>query len=442
MELRDYQKRFISDVSLAHKAGHQGVIGMMPTGSGKTVCMARITKALADRSGKALIVVHRAELVTQTCKKLKLFGLPFGIIAAKFDNPNPSARIQVAMVMTISRRIDKGLKREFDYIIFDECHLAAAKSFLKIIARWPKARRLGLSATPWRLDGQGLNVVGSLLVKGPTITDLINLGSLVPFVTYSIPVVDLTGIKKVCGEYDHEEQAARYKRAHVIGDVIKHYFRLAKNRTTIVFASSVEHSQKLVEKFKEVGVRAEHIDGTTSDEDREAAVNRLKSGKTQVLCNYGCLTEGFDCERISAVIIARKTASSSLFRQMCGRGLRPHPPSDKKSCIILDHGGNAIDHGNIDYDYQFSLDGKKKNPSERICKVCKTCAAVCLLSAETCHVCGATFLTEKKERKIKQEDGELVALDSLFAPVEKKKKSNFRSRDSEVNSWLDQNGWG
>jgi DNA repair protein RadD len=443
INLRDYQIKFISNVSQSHKNGHQGVIGMMPTGAGKTICMARVAKAIADRTGRVLIVVHRDELVRQTCEKLSLFGLRFGFIAAKFGaNPNPDARIQVAMVQSLTRKIDKGvIKREFNYIIFDECHLAAAKSYKKIIDRWPTARRLGLSATPWRLDGQGLSSVGSEIVRGPTVTDLIDIGSLVNFITYSIPVVDLTGVKKIRGEYDIEEQSKRYKKAKVIGDVADHYIRLAKGKSAIVFASSIEHSMNMAAKFNELGFKCEHIDGETPADQRNLAVKRLANGKITILCNYGCLTEGFDCARVSCVIIARKTASSSLFRQMCGRGLRPHSESGKRTCIILDHGGNAIDHGNIDHEYDFSLDGKAKNPAERLCKTCKSCFAVCLLSASECHVCGQTFVVEHKEREVKQGEGDLVAIPGKFAPL-KKTFTSMKQRNELVSDWLNQNGWG
>lgn len=441
--LRDYQIKFISDVSASHKSGHQGIIGMMPTGAGKTVCMARVAKAIADRNGRVLIVVHRDELVRQTCEKLEMFGLKFGAIAAKLGiNPAPDARIQVAMVQSISRRIDSGaVKRDFNYIIFDEAHLAAAKSYQKIINRWPAARRLGLSATPWRLDGQGLAEVGSEVVRGPSINDLIALGSLVPFTTYSIPVVDFTGVKKVRGEYDIEAQSKLYKRAKVIGDVADHYVRLAKGRSAIVFASSIDHSMNMAAKFNELGFKAEHIDGSTPDNERAAVIQRLDSGKTTIVCNYGCLTEGFDCARISVVIIARKTASSALFRQMCGRGLRPHHASGKENCIILDHGGNAIDHGNIDYDYEFTLDGRQKSPVVRLCKTCQSCFAVCEINSTACHVCGESFIVEHKERKVKEGEGELVAIQSKFAPI-KKTFTSMKQRNELVGDWLAKNGWG
>lgn len=449
--LRNYQIKFISDISAAHKNGHIGVIGQMPTGAGKTICLSRIAKALSDRNGKILIVVHRDELVRQTCRKLKIFGLQHGVIASGLGkNRNPTARIQVAMVQTISRKIEAGILTEYNYVIFDEAHLAAAKSYMKIIQRWPNARRLGLSATPWRLDGQGLGVVGSVVVKGPTINDLINEGSLVPFITYSIPVANLDGAKIVRGEYDTGEI---YQKATVVGDVVDHYKKrcvdkaTGKGRSCIVFASGITHSKKLRDKFLEQGFTCEHIDGSTPTETRVAVLKRLDSGETTIVCNYGCLTEGFDSPIVSAIVIARKTASSGLFRQMCGRGLRPNSAAGKVNCIIHDHGGNAIDHGNLDYEVAFSLSGKEKATIERLCKTCKDCAAVCDLNAKECHVCGESFLTDAKERKVKEAQGELVAIASKMAPVVKekpKRQSGFtaKNRAASTEEWLSRNGWG
>lgn len=483
--LRDYQIKFIADISAAHKGdalrgfseAHQGIIGQMPTGAGKTICMARIAKALADRNGKVLIVVHRDELVRQTCGKLKMFGLKYGTIAAGLGkNKHPDAQIQVAMVQTVSRKIEKGLLTEFHYLIFDEAHLAAAKSYIKIIHRWPKARRLGLSATPWRLDGQGLSVVGSVVVRGPTIGHLIETGSLVPFTTYSIPVVDLSAIKKVRGEYDIESQGTLYKKAQVVGDVVGHYLRLCRlpddddldddleldedndlfvkqerkkrYRSGIYFSANIEHSLKLRDKFLEAGISAEHIDGYTPTEERLAVLKRQELGITLIVCNYGCLTEGFDQPIVSVIGIARKTASSALFKQMCGRGLRPHKESGKFNCIILDHGGNALDHGNLDYDFEFSLDGKQKlAAAARLCKTCDNCSAICELSAEICHVCGESFLVKGKVRVIKEAQGELVPIVSGAAPLNEKKKKkekilSVKQRKETVEGWLEKNNWG
>ena len=449
MILRPYQIRFIKDVSASHQAGNHGVIGQMPTGSGKTVCMSRIAKAFSDRGGRVLIVVHRDELVKQTCKKLEAFDLQFGIIASGLGkNPNQKARIQVSMVQTLSRRITANkITSDYNYIIFDECHLAAAKSYQTIMNRWPNAKRLGLSATPWRLDGQGLALLGSAIVKGPTIVELIDEGSLVPFITYSLPVIDFSKLKIVRGEYDAEAQSTLFKKAGVVGDVVDHYFRLANHRSGIVFASSVDHSLRIRDKFIASGVVAEHIDGNTPTELRDAVLKRLDSGQTTIVCNYGCLTEGFDSPRVSVIIIARKTASSALFRQMGGRGLRLFP--GKTNCFILDHGGNAIDHGNLDWEFQYSLEGRQKGaPQPRLAKTCPTCCAVCDLNAEKCHVCGESFLSDGKGRDVKESDGTLVAIPSGLGPVNvvkpEKKHNNYMSKEnakSRTEDWLNRKGF-
>jgi superfamily II DNA or RNA helicase len=459
--LRDYQIRFISDISKAHKDGHDGIIGQMPTGSGKTVCFARIAKAFSEHGGRVLIVVHRDELIDQTCKKLDFFGLEYGIIAAKKGkNKKPLAKIQVGMVQTLARRLEKlknlnagKLTVKFHYIIFDEAHLSASASYRKIIEFYPNAKRLGLSATPWRLDGQGLKHIGTTIVKGPSVKQLVESGSLVPFTMFAVPVADLSGIKIIRGDYDPIEQSARFKKANVVGDVIKHFSRLCKlsdtrYRSTIGFFTSIEHSKRVCDKFNEVGIIAEHIDGETPKEDRKKVLDNLALGKTTVVCNYGCLTEGFDCERVSCIIVCRKTKSAALFRQMCGRGLRTHNHSGKRDCVIIDHGMNGINHGNLDYEYPFSLEGKKRTGSgERLAKICKQCSAYCEINAEECHVCGYSFvITEQKERKIKEIEAELAMLPSGFSPATSetsiKKFHNRRLSSDDFNDWFNDNGFG
>ncbi len=422
MILRDYQVKFLAGISEAHKNGHQGVVGEMPTGAGKTVCMARIVRSIAERSGKALIVVHRSELLHQTIDKLKLFGVPFGVISSKSENPRPNAPVQVAMVQTLARRIKRGVIGEwvFHYIILDEAHLAAANSY-KIITDWqPKARRLGLSATPWRLDGRGLSDVGTAIVKGPTVQELIDLGSLVKFTTYSPAIADLSRVKKnFSGEYDLEQQAEEYKKADVIGDVIRHYKLLANGQPFIAFCSTVEHSMLTRDRFVEIGLRVEHIDGETKPDRRNLIIAKLNAGIIDGVTNCGCLTEGFDCPRVSCVMVIRKTASSALWRQMGGRCLRPF--NGKLYATILDFGNNAENHGNFGHIYQYALDGKPKKPSERLCRTCPRCSAVCAISQLVCHVCSYDFtFVDKKERTIVEVDGELVPIDFDSAPVEKK----------------------
>jgi DNA repair protein RadD len=450
MILRDYQVKFLSNISKAHKEGHQGVIGEMPTGAGKTVCMARIARSIAERSGNALIVVHRAELLSQTADKLTLFGVPFGVIHAKSENPRPNAPVQIAMVQTLARRIkaNKHFDFNFHYIIFDECHLAAAASYVAIINRWPNARRLGLSATPYRLDGRGLSEVGTIVVKGPSVQELIDIGSLVPFTTYSPIVADLSRVKKVAGEYDLSQQADEYKKADVIGDVIKCYNNLANGRPFIAFCATVEHSILTKDRFCDEGLRVEHIDGTTPLDERNLIIYKLNAGIIDGVTNCGCLTEGFDCPRVSCVMVIRKTASPALWRQMGGRCLRPF--KNKTNAVILDFGANAENHGNFGYIQQYTLEGSPKKSGEKLCRICPKCAGVCAITQLVCHVCSYDFtFVDSKERTVIEVDGELSAIEFDMAPVEVKPKSTDKSkfmpkakRDRIVNDFLDTFGIG
>ena len=407
MNLRDYQIIFVRRILLAHQAGEQGIIGDLPTGAGKTVCFSRLSQVLINQNQKVLIIVHRAELVRQTASKLKKFGLKFGVIAANFP-PNSKANIQIGMVQSVSRRISSGkLNHVFDYIIFDEAHLGAANSYKKIIRAFPLARRLGVTATPFRLDGIGLTEIGRIVIKGPSISELVRLGHLCPFKTFSVEVADLSKVEIVKGEYDTATQSAILNRPNVTGDVVDHYFRLAEGRPAIFFCSGIKHSKSIVTEFKDRGVTAVHIDGEMDPDLRNSAIKAFNRGEIQVLSNYGCLTEGLDCPRASYIGIVRKTKSPALFRQMGGRGLRLFEGKDY--CIIMDHAGNTLEHGPLHYEYPYSIDGVKKRKnqtSSRICKECPSCMVIVNLTDTICHECGHSFAVEEKE--IKQKEGELV----------------------------------
>lgn len=414
MKLRPYQIDFVKSILQEYSNGVHGVIGEMPTGSGKTICMSRLAKWFVSRDRNVLILVHRDELVKQTSSKLAAMGVPHGIVASKMHNPDARAMVQVAMVQTIVRRLDR-IKRDFGLIIVDEAHLGAAKSYLSIIERWPEAFRLGLSATPYRTDKKGLSVIGTSLIKGPSIRDLISAGSLVKFRTIGVDIASLAGLKIINGEYDRESQSKILSRPHVVGKVVENYKLYANGRSALVFAASREHSKRLYLEFRNQNIRAYHIDGETPYEIREKAIRMLEQGKIKVLCNYGCLTEGFDSTIVSAIIVARKTASPALWKQMVGRGMRTHP--GKENCMIIDHGGNSLEHGNVDWDHQYSIfSSPKKRSREVLCKVCKNCATVIALNEPVCPECKFSYEAAQNERKIIEADGDLVEI-TESAPV-------------------------
>lgn len=405
MHLRPYQSAAIAAVANGYAAGFRGVMLVMPTGAGKTVVFTR----LAQETGRILIVVPRIELVAQTRYKLWRYGVRHGVIAAGSRDVDSGARVQVAMAQTLVRRA--ALVLDFDLVILDECHLAASDTYRKILTRCGNARILAVTATPFRLDGQGFGHFASALVCGPSVADLTALGSLVPAITYSVPTVDLSNLTRSKGEFD----AGAFETG-ITGDVVAHYQRLAQARQAIVFAASVKHADKLRAEFVAAGIAAATVTGETPSHDRAILLQLLHNGTLQVICNYGVLTEGFDCPPVSAIVIARATTSCALWIQMAGRGLRPSV--GKANCILLDHGGNACRHGGIEYEREYSLQGAKvKAPNEgTLAKVCTLCAAVMPVTAKVCPVCGLVPAVEPRPEP-KRRAGELQAMAAGTAPV-------------------------
>jgi DNA repair protein RadD len=180
------------------------------------------------------------------------------------------------------------------------------------------------------------------------------------------------------------------------------------------------------------GVRAEHLDGSTPQDEREAILARLASGEPEVVCNCAVLTEGFDCPDIGAIVLARPTRSLLLFRQMIGRGLRPAP--DKADCIILDHSGGVHKHGRPDDDIRWTLETDKKaeNAAHKARKAkvagadpfieCEGCGQI-RMRGMACDACG--YEPPKYSRDVETIDGELVELGTRHKGPSETEMRNF-----------------
>ena len=420
MRLRPYQERWLNDIREAHKEGHQGVIGQMPTGGGKTVAgIGEPCKRILARGGSVLLLVHRDELVKQTADKLNKFGLPYGIIAAKWGrNPAPTAPIQIAMVQTLRNRETAAPS----YIIVDECHLAAAKTYVDIFDRFPNTMRLGLTATPCRMDGVGFERLATALVTGPTVREMNEIwranpiSGLVPSECWSIPGVDLAAIQtNRHGEYDQRDAADHYEKQALIGSVVGEYIKHAKDRRGLVFCTSVSHSERVRDEFLAKGIRAAHIDGTTPKRERDQTLDDLNAGRVQVVTNCAVLIEGLDITGISAVSLAVPTGSLSKYLQMVGRASRPHPGKDK--FVVIDHGGCVLRHGTPDHEREWQIEGRKKKSREKgviMSLVCGECYFSNPPDEECCLQCGEEL---RKPRELNEKAGDLVKVEGTMAPM-------------------------
>jgi DNA repair protein RadD len=406
MQLRDYQQQAIDNLRAAYRNGARAPLLVGPTGMGKTVIIAAILQGIAARGRSAMVLVHRRELIAQTADKLRLAGVQHGIIAAGL--PTTDHPIQVASVQTLTRRLGQ-LATAPDLIVIDEAHHATAGRWKRVMDHWPGALRLGVTATPMRLDGRGLSAAFDRLVLGPSVANLMNAGFLCPARIYAPPVMaDLTGLKRRAGDYATDQAAAAMDRFSVTGDAIAHYQRLAAGQQGIAFCCSIAHAEHVAASFNAANISAGTLLGETRDRDQ--LVQRFAAGELQVLVTVDVVSEGFDIPAAGCAILLRPTQSLGLYLQQVGRVLRP--AVDKKLAIILDHVGNVHRHGFPDDPRDWSLNDRLRRtagagsaaPSVRTCPAC----FAAFKPAPLCPCCGAACAPTP--RKIRQQDGELKEL--------------------------------
>lgn len=394
VRLRPYQTRAIETLRAYVERGARRILLVAPTGAGKTVVAASIMEAGAARGEHVLFLAHRRELIQQTYRKLLDLGVcedDVGVIMASDRRRRPAALVQVASVDTLRARA----KPHADLVFVDEAHRAEARTYKAIAAAYPDAVHVGLTATPYRADGKGLGGSYDELILVASTRELIADGYLVEPRVLTVPASSLPDLSRVRvrgGDYDEKALGDAVNQRALVGNIVEHWLQHAAGVRTVVFAVSIAHSRHVVERFREAGVLAEHLDGGTPTADRDALLARLERGETRVVGSVGTLCEGWDMPSVKCAILARPTKSTGLYLQQAGRILRPW---EGIGALILDHAGCAVEHGLPQDDRVFALDGVEKagDPKRKPAraKTCPSCFAVLPLGTAVCPLC-ATLL--------------------------------------------------
>lgn len=350
------------------------------------------------------IFAHRRELLRQISKALDMFGVPHAILNAD-SRGMPRAPVIVGSIFTFINRMK--FAPEFDLLIVDEAHHAAiGTTWGKVINNFPKARVLGVTATPLRLDGQGLADSFDEMVVGPSVAELTAMGWLSPAEVYAPKnALDLRGLKVRGGDYVTSEIAAVMDKPSITGNAVEHYTRMAAGRSAVAFCCSIQHAEDVAAEFRAASITSEHIDGKMEAFERDAALRRFEKGETKVLTSCDLISEGFDMPSIEVAILLRPTKSLGLYMQQVGRAIRPAP--GKARTLVLDHAHNVAEHGFIDEPREWSLTAKERGKARARQDPISTCP-VCYSvhrPQPICPRCGYVYQTEG--RVVQQFDGQL-----------------------------------
>lgn len=430
--LRPYQLEGVEQIRSHLREGARRNVLCLPTGAGKTIVAAHIAQSALTLGSRTLFVAHRRELIRQPFCRFVASGIDpqqIGIIMAGVSvgpcsmfaptddastwtalaRRRPHAPIQIASIQTLSRRA----LPEADLIIIDEAHRTLSKSYLDLLAHYPNAVVLGLTATPTRTDRRGLNEAFQRLVVVAQYRDLVEIGALVAPKIWTVDnLPDVSRVKTKGDDYDPTQLDEAMNRQELVGDIVDHWKRRGNNAPTFAFAVSVSHSRRIAEQFAAAGIKAAHVDGSTPVAERDAIFAKLARGDLRVVSNCDLACEGTDVPCVKTIALARPTQSLRIHLQQCGRGSRPHESG--LPFVILDHAGNCIVHGEPQMDRAWTLEPQaKKKDTAPMSKRCPGCNSVVPVTTSICPECSFAFGVGgggAAEREITERAGELVEL--------------------------------
>ncbi len=339
--LRPYQQSAIDAVLAARRQGVRRQLVCLPTGAGKTVIFAELSR-LAKR--QVLVLAHREELLQQARDKIQRALGEAHVVALErgAERGAADAKVLVCSIRSLHERRLAAIvaRRNLGLVVYDECHHAAAADNLRVLGQLGVFEKewagtlLGFTATTQRGDGRGLDEVFERIVYSRTLPELIDDGYLVRLRGFRIRTsADLT---RVSGRGDFREdelgEAVDIEERNAL--VARSIQELGRDRRTIAFCVTVSHARNLARSLNALGVLAGVVHGAMPADRRAAVLAEFRAGLVQVLCNVAVLTEGFDDPGVSCVAMARPTRSEGLYAQCVGRGTRLHP--GKSDCLILD----------------------------------------------------------------------------------------------------------
>lgn len=343
---------------------------------------------------RTIILQHRDELVEQNEKTYRKVnpGARTSFYTADYKRWGDKGVPTFSMIQTLARGNNLATMPPADLMVIDEAHHCASDSYIKVIERAralnPKVMLLGVTATPHRGDSRNLRATFDNVADQITLGELIRDGHLVKprcFVIETGTRGELGGVRKLSADFDMQEVEAIMNKRPINDKIVEKWREHAGTRQTVVFASTIHHAKDLMAAFTEAGVSCGLVTGDMPDNDRRQVLNNYDKGRLQVLFNVAVLTEGWDHQPTSCIVLARPCSFKSTMIQMIGRGLRTvdperYPGVHKDDCIVLDFGYSLLTHRDLEQTLHIEND---QGP-----KTCPQCEASIPAVVNECPICG------------------------------------------------------
>ncbi len=333
------QQDALKQLRLSHELEQVAGVIIMPTGSGKT----RIAAVDSNRTGakRVLFLAHTHEILEGARREFShVYGANAVYKGWLCDEAVPVPSVHLSTIQSLRRNIEKIKAKQFDYVVVDEFHHAAAQSYRKLISRVEPDFLLGLTATPFRSDKQDVVELckGNIIVSFELRTGIDN-GILVPYHYHGcFDDIDYSSIKHMAYGYTIDD----LNKALIIPArdeaIIRKWRSMAEDLPTLAFCCSHEHAKRMAASFNSFGIAAAEYLSETPLEKRANLVEMLQYGDLKVLCAVDVLNEGVDVPFLECLLFLRPTESKRVFFQQLGRGLRRS--QGKEKVIVLDFIGN------------------------------------------------------------------------------------------------------
>jgi DNA repair protein RadD len=425
-----YQQKVYEQVMDLIDNGEHSIVVQMCTRSGKSIVALLLIEYFSVMLKESVYFIgHTNILLTQMSDDLITNGIKHGIIAP-WAPKIFSSKVQVISKDTLFNRYknmkESGWKNP-RIIIVDECHISMSKRYKEILESYPDSIIIGLSATPTRLDGKGLDSIYKTMVTGPSIKQLQKIEKLCLIDNYVVDF-DTSGIRTTAGDYNNADVNSRVDKPQVLKDIVKHWEIFAKNKKTLTFCASIQHAKDMAKQFNDAGYPSVHISSKDGRDEIKKKISDYYSGKYINLCSINLFIMGFTIRDCECIVQASPTKSLMKYLQSLGRGMMFVLG---KTLINLDMCNNYTIHGLPDEDRIWNLTGSKGTGSPEASKYkrCPQCFRPVKIHNRNCPWCQYEF-EFTGSRLPKQKEGSLRKIEPGGQPVQTA-VSGWSSPDSQ-----------